>query len=88
MPTMFKEMFAFVTLCFTALAKYVRAFDHIGTYVEESSGTFADTARIERQQRVAHLMSSINQGTQVIQGNQDTQDKQVNLGSQFIKLTK
>lgn len=67
MPTMFKEMFAFVTLCFIAVAKYVRAFDHIGTYVEESAGTFADTARIERQQRVAHLMGKTNQDTQVKQ---------------------
>lgn len=57
MPTMFKEMFAFFALFFTALSKYVQAFDHIGTYVEESAGTFADTARIERQQKIASLQA-------------------------------
>lgn len=55
MPTMFKELFLMFTLLFSAFSKYIKAFDHVGTYVEESTGTFADQARIDRKIKIAAL---------------------------------
>jgi hypothetical protein len=55
MPTMFRQLFASFAVLFSAMEKYFKALDHIGTYVEESTGAFADQARIERQQKFAAL---------------------------------
>lgn len=49
MPTMFKQLFASITMFFIGLEAFASAFAHIGKYTDESAGAFADKARIDRQ---------------------------------------
>ena len=57
----------FFTVLFSSAGSWLNAFDKLGkaadnlaTVAEESSGSFADTARIERQAKVAELYKKHN----------------------------
>jgi len=55
MFNMFRQMFlAFQTL-FSAFEKSAKALEHLASWGEEAAGTYADEARLERQQRIAEL---------------------------------
>lgn len=52
MITMFKQFFAMFTVLFSAGEKTAKSLDNLATWAEESSGAFADQARIERQKKL------------------------------------
>lgn len=51
MGRMFAQFFSFITTLFSAAEKLAKAGDHLATWSEESAGTFADEARIQRKAR-------------------------------------
>lgn len=55
MRLMFTQMFATITLFFTAMERFASAFNHVGAMADESAGALADQIRIERQQKLAEL---------------------------------
>lgn len=72
MGAMFKQLWTMLTVLFlagerlsSALGKTANALDHLGTWCDESAGAFADQARIEREQKKALLLSTLNSPTSV-----------------------
>ena len=53
MIQMFKQLFAMFTMFFSAGEKLGKTADNLATWAEESSGAFADQARIERAHKLA-----------------------------------
>ena len=56
---MLTQLFTTVSVFFGAIEKFARAFDHLGTFTEESSGAFADQARIDREKKYATLNAGV-----------------------------
>lgn len=52
---MLAQLWAMFTVFFAAGEKLANATNHLATWAEESAGTFADEARINRTQRVIAL---------------------------------
>lgn len=55
MFAMFRQMFLALQTLFTAAERSAKALEHLSVWAEEAAGTYADEARIERQQRIAEL---------------------------------
>lgn len=53
MIQMFKQLFAMFTVLFSAGEKTAKSLDNLATWAEESSGAFADQARLERAKKLA-----------------------------------
>jgi hypothetical protein len=56
MFAMFTQLFNTIRILFLAGEKSAGALNHLATWGEESAGSFADEARIKRQQRLNELM--------------------------------
>ena len=52
MIQMFKQFFTMLTVLFSAGEKTAKSLDNLATWAEESSGAFADQARIERKKKL------------------------------------
>lgn len=73
MGTMFKQLWAALTMFFLMLetlsraaGKGATALDHLGTWCEESAGSFADQARIDREKQRAILQSGLDNTNKAI----------------------
>ena len=55
MGNMLKQLWAAFTVLFLAFEKGAASLNHLATWAEETTGTFADEARIARSQRIAAL---------------------------------
>lgn len=53
----FTQFFNAVTVLFTAIEKICKTADNLATVAEESSGTYMDEARIQRQMKLAKLQA-------------------------------
>lgn len=60
MFNMFRQMFLALQTFFSAAEKGAKALEHLAEWAEEASATYADEARIERQQRIAALKHQRN----------------------------
>ena len=60
MFSMFRQMFLALQTLFRATEKGAKALEHLATWAEEASATYANEARIERQQRIAALKAQRN----------------------------
>lgn len=49
------QFFTTITTLFGAVDRGAKAIDHLAQWAEESSGAFADQARVERQARLVEL---------------------------------
>lgn len=56
MGTMFTQMFAVLTMLFTALHQFMSALCNVATWTNEASGTFADVSRHERNMAKQKMM--------------------------------
>ena len=56
MGAMFNAFFLFLTKLFSAAEKSASALDNLATWADEASGTFADVARHERNEKVKAMM--------------------------------
>jgi hypothetical protein len=54
---MFTQFFNTITVLFSALEKFAKSLDHIGTSTEELALSYADEQRIKRQSRLNQLMA-------------------------------
>jgi hypothetical protein len=54
---MFTQFFNTITVLFSALEKFAKSLDHIGTSTEELALSYADEQRIKRQSRINQLMA-------------------------------
>ena len=52
---MFAQLFSAITVFFAALEKVAKATNHLSTWAEESAGSFADEARVQRQAKLNAL---------------------------------
>lgn len=52
---MFTQLWSAFTVFFMALEKLAKATNHLSTWAEESAGSFADEARVNRTARLASL---------------------------------
>jgi hypothetical protein len=52
MFAMFKQLFSAITVYFIAFEKLAKATEHLSTWAEESAGSFADEARVQRQAKM------------------------------------
>lgn len=59
MFAMFKQLFAAITVLFTAFESQANAVNHLSKWAEESAGAFADEARILRQAKANNLMKEL-----------------------------
>ena len=50
---MFRQLFLAMKTLFSAAEKGAKALEHLATWAEEAAGTYADEARLERQERIA-----------------------------------
>ena len=57
MFAMFTQLFNTIRILFLAGEKTAGALNHLAEWSEESAGSFADEARIKRQQRLNELMA-------------------------------
>ena len=64
---MFRQMFLALKTLFSAAEKGAKALEHLATWAEEATATYAAEARIERQQRIAALKNQRKQQTQQTQ---------------------
>jgi CRISPR/Cas system CMR-associated protein Cmr5 small subunit len=53
---MFKQLFTAITVYFIAFEKLANATNHLSTWAEESAGSFADEARIQRQAKMNAML--------------------------------
>lgn len=58
---MFTQLWAAFTVFFAAFEKIAMAANHLSTWAEESAGSFADEARIQRQQKLAALKAATHE---------------------------
>lgn len=58
MGAMLKQLWTAFTVLFLAFEKGAASLNHLATWAEETTGTFADEARIARSQRIAALESA------------------------------
>jgi hypothetical protein len=68
-----KSIFGFVITSATALEKVAKAADNLGDWAVESTGTFVDEARLDREDKIADIKARMAakraaQATQVAQG--------------------
>lgn len=56
MFSMFTQLFNTFTVLFSALEKFAKSLDHIGTSTEELALGYADEQRIKRKARMIKLM--------------------------------
>lgn len=61
---MFRQLFSSITVFFMALEKIAFASNHLASWAEESSGAFADEARIQRQAKLNALKGELAQSQQ------------------------
>jgi hypothetical protein len=54
---MFTQLFNTFTVLFSAMEKFAKSLDHIGTSTEELALSYADEQRIKRQARLNQLMT-------------------------------
>ena len=52
---MFRQMFMAMKTMFSAAEKGAKALEHLAEWAEEAAGTYAEEARIERQQRITEI---------------------------------
>ena len=50
---MFRQMFLALQTLFSAAEKGAKALEHLASWAEESAATYADEARLDRQERIA-----------------------------------
>ena len=55
MFNMFTQLFATVSMFLTGIQKFASAFNHIGTWTDETAGAFSDEARINRMKDLNSL---------------------------------
>ena len=55
MFAMFTQIFTTVSVLFAALEKFANAFNHLGTWGEETAGAFSDESRINRAAKMAAM---------------------------------
>ena len=53
--TAFNQFFSFIAICFSALERLGKTADNLATVAEESSGSYKDQARIDRQIKLKEL---------------------------------
>lgn len=53
---MLTQFFNTITVLFSALEKFAKSLDHIGTSTEELALSYADEQRIKRQARINQLL--------------------------------
>lgn len=56
----FTAFFAFIIQLFSAAEKGASALNNLATWADESTGTFTDEARHNRQQRINAMMAEAN----------------------------
>ena len=56
---MFAQFFVSMTTLFMALEKSAKAVDHLSSWAEESAGSFADEARMQREKRMSELKKQL-----------------------------
>lgn len=56
MFAMFKQLFSAITTFFIAMEKIAQASNHLSTWAEETAGSFADEARIQRQAKMNAML--------------------------------
>ena len=61
MIQMFKQFFSMLTVLFSAGEKTAKSLDNLATWAEESSGAFADQARLERQKKLSIITADVTQ---------------------------
>lgn len=66
---MFAQAFSALTVFFSALENFAKAFFHLSTWGEEAAGAFADEAKVERQKKMAALNESVRQQAAAIANN-------------------
>lgn len=56
MFAMFKQLFNAFTVLFMAAEKGASAINHLATWSEETAASFADEARVQRQQKMNQML--------------------------------
>lgn len=59
MGTAFKAFFAFITQLFSGAEQLASAFNNVSTWANESSGSFADRARYDREQDLEKMYKEL-----------------------------
>ncbi len=55
MFAMFTQVFTTISVLFAGLEKFAKAFNHLGTWGEETAGAFSDESRINRRAKMNAL---------------------------------
>lgn len=55
MFAMFTQIFTTISVLFAGLEKFAHAFNHLGTWGEETAGAFSDESRINRRAKMNAL---------------------------------
>lgn len=55
MFNMFAQIFTTISVLFAGLEKFANAFNHLGTWGEETAGAFSDESRINRRAKMEAL---------------------------------